>query len=644
VLGPVVTGPVIFGWGGPTAVGQAGFKLRPRLRPVRPPHADTLIEQLFDANQREGGRTESLGPWPIRHQIFTLSQMLYHPDVDRPLRRPRHWVAAAIAILLAVAGLAASPTSTATATTTTLSVGVPAGFFPSERDYPGSARPMWNRLAAAGPRVGIVAIIDPGPPSIDYVDFVAREQQMGQRVVVELPSHNYKARLSSLREWLPVNGVLLTDAAPDCSNVSGSAVAETRSQGLLVAVDAGLSIGSCWQNLADVIVLRSTWNGASVPAPPSWWDSADGAQLWVQQFSVPSFAITAAVTSAGSQSATYLFATPDSAIDESRLVPEAGYWDTLVHAISGSLPRQADPVSDSQRQQIALPLYGPNHPSWSQIAATSSATVPYIAVNVANGPGPSPLPTLRAQIDAARNRGTKVLGYLHTSYGNRANSLSVAEAQQWVSFYGVDGFFIDELLSECSGEPNVRQLVSALRIIRPNATVVLNPGRNISECFAQRSGADAILVFEGTAASFMSWTPSAWTFKYPSTMFWHMVFAASPSDLPAISHRSRGQHAGMLFINTLASPTQWETAIDPVTFAQLIALNAAPPPRRAATAVPAPVVAPRIPAGSSPGNAPSGPRESAPQAPPAPGPVPALPEPTSLWPPELPLPQVLMST
>jgi Spherulation-specific family 4 len=581
-----------------------------------------------------------------------------HRCVDpssRPVRSRllRSGLAGLIAVTLALFGLGATAGQPASAATT-LSIGVPAGFFPSERDYPGSTRPMWNRLAAAGPNVGLVAIIDPGPPSIDYVDFVARQQTMGQRVVVELPAANYHARLLALREWLPVNGVLITDAATDCSNVAPTQLAATRALDLIVAADAGLAPASCWKQSVDTLVLRSSWNGVAVPAPPSWWSSTDSPELWVLQFSVPLFAINSAVTSARSQSARYVFTTPDPAIDESRLIPEASYWDVLVQTATGSLPRLGDPVSDSPRQQMAMPLYGPSHPSWNLVAMSGARTVPYVAVNVANGPGASALPNLRAHIDAARAGGTKVLGYLHTAYGQRANSLSIAEAQQWVSFYGVDGFFIDELFPECAGEPTVRELVSSLRVVRPNAMVVLNPGRNISECFAKSSGADAILVFEGTAASFMSWTPSPWTYRYPSTMFWHMVFATSPADLRAVANRSRGQHAAMLYVNTLAFPTQWEADIAPGSFASLADYNRQPPPRRAATPVPAApstgppttrVAASPAPAGDS-GPTPTT-RLTASQVPStaqSPAPVetsslpPELPLPTSL-PPLLPAPQ-----
>ncbi len=168
-----------------------------------------------------------------------------------------------------------------------LRVAVPAGFFPSERDFPGSNKPMWDRLAAAGGAVGLVAVVNLPAPSTDYVDFVARQQRAGQRVVVTMPASGFTAQLATLRGWLRVDGILLADASPDCANVSPAEVAAARATGMLVVADLTGPPQSCWKPLADVVRISATWNSSSVPTRPAWWTAGDSPALWYQLLSVP---------------------------------------------------------------------------------------------------------------------------------------------------------------------------------------------------------------------------------------------------------------------------------------------------------------------------------------------------------------------
>lgn len=500
---------------------------------------------------------------------------------DRGGTRFRARPLAAALVLSVIASLAPVAKDSVARAAGGLSIGVPAGFYPSERDFPGSNKPMWDRLAAAGPAVGLVAIVDPGQPSTDYVDFVQRQRLAGQRVVVTLPPNGFGARLAALRQWLPVDGVFLNATSALCTDVSATEIQQARAGGSLVIADLGFTTpGACWKPLLDVLSITSTWNGSSVPARPPWWTPGDSPQLWYRQLNVAQGVITAVADSARSQSATYLFTTPQVQFTEADLIPAAAYWQALVSEAFGSFAGWTDPVTDVVEQRTAVPLYGPSHPSWPTIHASPTREVPVVLVNVSNGPGTGRLAAVKADIDTARAGGKLVLGYLHTGYGTRANSLSLAEAQEWLSFYGVDGFFIDELSPECAAEPNVRALITGLRGLKPGAPVVLNPGRNLAECFLVSSGASAVVVFEGPLASFATWTPSTWSHAYPATRFWHILYATPATDLATVSQLSRRRNASILFANTLAFPTQWETALDTGAWSTLLTLNRTRPGRR----------------------------------------------------------------
>ncbi len=258
-----------------------------------------------------------------------------------------------------------------------------------------------------------------------------------------------------------------------------------------------------------------------------------------------------------------------------------------------------------------------------------------VIINLDNGPGATVDAPTKTRVDAARAAGRKVLGYVATQYGNRLQSAIVAEAQQWMTLYGVDGFFVDEMTAECSGEPYIRALIIALKGVLPTGNVVLNPGRNLAECY-MASGADAIVNYEGTPAGYLAWVPSPWTASYPATRFWHMFHQVDPSQLATVSQLARRRNAAVLYAVNLPGPRQWEDAFDTTAFATMLALNSSRAPRSSPPVVVA-TTAPRVTAPPA-SAAPTTPRTVAPGAPtggtvlptgPSGGEPPAAPVPTA---------------
>ncbi|OIQ74039.1 spherulation-specific family 4 [mine drainage metagenome] len=127
------------------------------------------------------------------------------------------------------------------------------------------------------------------------------------------------------------------------------------------------------------------------------------------------------------------------------------------------------------------------NPAWTAVAM-GAASVPTVAViNPSSGPAACsdpPTATLAAfqqsiaQLQAAD---VTVLGYVHTSYGQRGQALVLQDVQTYAHCYGVDGIFFDEVPNTTGDASYYAAVSSAARAaIKPQsgkpALVVINPG------------------------------------------------------------------------------------------------------------------------------------------------------------------------
>ena len=530
-------------------------------------------------------------------------------------------------------------------------LGVLASFFPSERDsFVGSTRVMWNRLAQTGTDAGLVAIVEVTQPSIDYKDFVEREQRVGQKVLGTIPCcAAVFARAQSMRTNFGIDGVLLSayEAQP-CP--SASLVSSLRTIGLTtIAVDAGANPPACYDGLVDVLLtFRGSLAGyGGGPSRPAWL-TATSPKLWHVIYGVGSDQIESTIASSKSAGADFVFATADEGPIDATTVPATDYLDRLRIAVrapaSPDRPNESYPPVISQ--SIVVPVYGVANPTWDTISAASVTSVPYIVVNTSNGPGVAPAnAALAARIGAARGLGRKVLGYIPTGYiptgglgGSppaRLTSDIQADAIRWRDLYGVDGFFLDEIQPECQYVATYNQIAADLRAIQPSVFLALNPGRNIGECFI--TSFDAIVNYEGTSTTYLTWTPSVWTGKYPAKKVWHVLYGGSADDTTTIVRLSRQRNATSVYFTPSPPPTQWEVlhpaahfdalraAVDNTRAAAPGAGSATTAPRNSAPGAAPAATAPRGPAPASGGPfAPFDEKVDPPTLTPAPAPRPIM--------------------
>jgi hypothetical protein len=189
---------------------------------------------------------------------------------------------------------------------------------------------------------------------------------------------------------------------------------------------------------------------------------------------------------------------------------------------------------------------------WGSLAATAPKAAITAILNPASGPGASVDPNYVTAISHLQTAGGKVIGYVSSSYANRSLSDVVADINKYVAFYPVQGFFIDEMTND-TDIAHVQFYQSVYNYIKgldPQYVVVGNPGTSTAEIYASLPVADKLVVFEGSAASYASYVPSAWQAPYGAARFAHIVYGASKSQMAKMMSGAAARGASNLFVTS----------------------------------------------------------------------------------------------
>jgi len=216
---------------------------------------------------------------------------------------------------------------------------------------------------------------------------------------------------------------------------------------------------------------------------------------------------------------------------------------------------------------IGVPAYFyPRYPDpvWEQMQG-NVPTCEFAIANVDSGPGTAVVANYKNQITAARSAGLKILGYVHTSYGNRSETDVKKDVSDWAAFYKpLDGIFYDEASNKC---PTVDyyMAIGAYAKNQVGGIVIINPGTVVPECM--NATADMIVTFEGAESSYPNWKPSGWEAKYPANKFYHIVHTASAASLPGVVSLAKSRNVGNVYVTDKsysALPSYWTQEVTAV--------------------------------------------------------------------------------
>ena len=459
----------------------------------------------------------------------------------------------------------------------------------------------WKQLTETGSKIGPVVIspnVGPGTAqNADWLDRVQRAQAAGQTVYGWIDVSGTKAPIAVLDEasrykfFYGVDGFYLAGLNPAAlcgpGDYLGGLVESLRSiqPGVKIGITAYAEPNPCVETLVDLVHIPFSNPTdyaayASITPFPNWtrgMAAGSTLQIWHTVSATSSGQIASVKASSTATSASYLNTTESVALTSQ-------YWAQMVTEVAGSYTPSPLGLGTVIGQKFAMPTYFNDSTQWAALTAIGPQFTMAV-LNPNSGPGLSKDDTIAAQVLAAQSQGIKVIGYVSTNYhgdGIHAPIHSVSDAaNKYLTWYGVDGIFFDEAVHECSETTYLAGYVQNLKSIKPSALAVLNPGRNSGECLLSpvgagavpgAVGADLIVNFEGSAATYETWQPSFWTRNHPASKFWHIVYATPESDITRVVSLSQTRQGGTLFSSSLSPSSLPDVfaSIPPPTYFDLL--------------------------------------------------------------------------
>jgi len=194
---------------------------------------------------------------------------------------------------------------------------------------------------------------------------------------------------------------------------------------------------------------------------------------------------------------------------------------------------------------------------------SAAPRVPLVAImNPDSGPGTSKDNTYVQALTKLHQAGGKVIGYVYTTYGTRPPADVEADIDLYLSFYAVDGFFIDEMTND-KNTNHINYYAAIYQYIKAKGTnysFTGNPGSNTQQDYITTPTADALMIFEDDGTNYTSFTPSSWVAEYPAQQFVHL-----PYDVPGATTMSNfvglavSRNAGWIYITDDTLPNPYDT-------------------------------------------------------------------------------------
>lgn len=156
--------------------------------------------------------------------------------------------------------------------------------------------------------------------------------------------------------------------------------------------------------------------------------------------------------------------------------------------------------------------------------------------------------------DSARAAGGRLLGHLDLAFGSRPFGELIADAQSFLDWYRVDGFYLGRCPAGRPELPAVRRLTATLATLlehgeppygEGSGQLVLGLGTHPHPGYAE--AADQLVTFCGPWTDYRWSQVAEWTASYPPERFAHFVHGVPRTHLDEAMRIARWQGAGTIF-------------------------------------------------------------------------------------------------
>ena len=202
-------------------------------------------------------------------------------------------------------------------------------------------------------------------------------------------------------------------------------------------------------------------------------------------------------------------------------------------------------LTSVQATGLVIPVYGNTS---SQFNATIAAAkkVPVIAIlNPDDGPGSRKDNFIAGYVSKLKGAGAKVFGYLSTNYGAVSSSTLQSQMNAYISYYGAQGFFLDEM-SDSTGKVGYYNNLKKYAASK-GCSIIGNPGTTVPSAYSSTS--DLIITYEDPYSA--GWTnakPPAWAASQPASKIGAIVYSTNSGLMTKVIDRAISQRYGWIFV------------------------------------------------------------------------------------------------
>jgi len=214
--------------------------------------------------------------------------------------------------------------------------------------------------------------------------------------------------------------------------------------------------------------------------------------------------------------------------------------------------------------KVLVPAYFYPGVEWTRLAASSAKNPGRIVAigNPFNGPGNAFDPNYQAVFTALRLNKGEVVGYVHTTYGNRPRQDVEADIDRWLQWYAIDGIFVDEMNNvPDTNERYFQHIHDYIQSKRPGSMVIGNPGTSTTEGYlisGRRRVSTQLCIFE-KPNGFLNWKPPTWTAKYPRRNFCVLPYSTSAAQWQKFVDHAYAMNCGHVYFTDDVLPNPWDT-------------------------------------------------------------------------------------
>ena len=371
------------------------------------------------------------------------------------------------------------------------------------------------------PNVPMRVILDPanGPGSTQdpvYVAAITALRQAGIQIVGYVytnynarPIANVEADIATWQNLYQPDGIFL-DSMGTLTSYYSSLTQYIKNLGMQFSIgNAGSNVSTAYAAVVDTVVIYTNASLPNLSTYSNWKSSGyPKTSMAMLAYNVTQFSPTFIFEA--KQFVGWLYITDIGGMNPWGSLPT--YFNLLMSALDTSnvgtiFPFYIYPTSTAIQPLIDTAMNYPNVPIW-------------VVLDPANGPGTSQDPVYVQAIAQLKAVGIGILGYVDTEYTQRSQTLVKNDITKWLSFYEIDGIFLDLM----SVNHTYYSSITTYAHNKGLPVVVGNPGTNINSS----SGADVDItnIFEN------NYLPS------PLSQFqnWYSIYP--PSKLSLIAYNT----------------------------------------------------------------------------------------------------------